>query len=424
MRIALFSECYTPVPNGVVTSITSLRQTLQAWGHTVYVFAPGQPQPDDDEGVFRLPELPFPRHPYHFARPFPRLHCDFEGLNVDIIHCQHPFTVGKLGAETAKKHNIPMIYTAHSRYDAMLATAKSSILRSMAPKPMLSLVRRFCAKADYVITPSRHTRDCLRADKIRARYVVIPSGVTPPKPRTGAREHLRGRLGLKPETPIILYLGRLGPEKRLDLLLHSVAELCRKGLPAPYADFHTVLVGDGQSREELEHLSHELGLQNRVHFTGMVPYPDVGDWYAASDIFALPSPMETQGLVIVEAMSFGLPCVTVNEGGACELIAEGETGYRVPVETHAFAGVLERFLTNPELREQFGEAGRERAQLYTPEAMTRKVLEVYERALQRPRPLQETKVRLINLEIRRLKSERRRGVPRLKSSNFHLWKDD
>src|SRR5579871_4018006 len=97
MRIAIFSECYRPVTNGVVTSVVTLRDTLRARGHTVYIFAPGVADPDDDADVFRLPELPFPRHSYHFARPFPRLNIDFSHLEVDIIHCQHPFTVGRLG---------------------------------------------------------------------------------------------------------------------------------------------------------------------------------------------------------------------------------------------------------------------------------------------------------------------------------------
>src|SRR4051812_11751489 len=98
MRIAIFSECYTPVANGVVTSIQTLRETLRDWGHTVYVFAPGAPQSDDDADIFRLPELPFPHHPYHFARPFPRLKMDFPSLDIQVVHCQHPFTVGRLGA--------------------------------------------------------------------------------------------------------------------------------------------------------------------------------------------------------------------------------------------------------------------------------------------------------------------------------------
>ena len=323
MRIAIFSECYTPVTNGVVTSITTLRETMRSWGHRVYVFAPGAPQPDDDADVFRLPELPFPRHPYHFARPFPRLNVNFAALNIQIVHCQHPFTVGRLGAETARKHGVPMVYTAHSLYDSMAACAKSPLVRSMGPKAMRGVMRRFCAKADYVIAPSRYTRDALRADLAQTRCLVVPSGVLPPKIGPEDRAATRALMGLHDDTPLLLYVGRLGPEKRIDVLLKSVAALRQTDLPPHIANFKVALVGDGQCRSELEELTEHLGLSDRVKFVGGVPHNNVGQWYAAGDIFTMPSPAETQGLVLVEAMSAGLPCITVDQGGPRELVLQG-----------------------------------------------------------------------------------------------------
>lgn len=385
MRIALFSECYLPVTNGVVTSMLTLRETLRAWGHTVYVFAPGARQPEDDAETFRLPELPFPRHPYHFARPFPRVTVDFAALDVQVVHCQHPFTVGRLGAETARRNGLPMVYTAHSLYDTMAAYAKSPIIRTMGPKAARGVIRRFCAKADYVIAPSRITRDALREDGVHARFAIVPSGVLGPNIRPGAREETRARLGLAPETPLLLCVGRLGPEKRLDLLLQAVSLLQRRELPAPLSDFRLALVGDGQCRADLESLAAELEVQERVLFLGAQPHTTIGDWYAAGDLFALPSPAETQGLVLIEAMVAGLPCVTVDYGGPREIVVPGETGYRVPFEAETFARALESLMRDPEARRRMGEKGRLRARNYSPDAMGRGVLAVYDAALQLPR---------------------------------------
>ena len=402
MRIAIFSECYTPVTNGVVTSIITLRETMRAWGHRVYVFAPGTPQPDDDADVFRLPELPFPRHPYHFARPFPRLNVNFAALNIQIVHCQHPFTVGRLGAETARKHGIPMVYTAHSLYDTMAACAKSPLVRSMGPKAMRGVMRRFCAKADYVIAPSRYTREALRADHVQARCLVVPSGVIPPKILPGAREAIRAQLNLADETPLLLYVGRLGPEKRIDILLKSVAALRQSDLPDAAANFKVALVGDGQCRLELEELTEALHLQDRVKFVGGVPHNDVGEWYAAGDIFTMPSPAETQGLVLVEAMSAGLPCITVDQGGPKELVLQGETGLRIPLDTGSFTHALDCLLRDPEMRQQFGARGRQHAAAYTPEAMTRRVMAVYIRALRLPQLANEkTSVQKLTTNLKR-----------------------
>lgn len=406
MRIAIFSECYTPVLNGVVTSVVNLREALIAMGHTVYVFAPGAPQPDDDETIFRLPELPFPKHPYHLPRPFQRMNAPFAEMEIDVIHCQHPFTIGKLGAETAKKYDIPLVYTVHSHYNEMAATAKSPLLRTMAPTAMMQIMKNFCNRADCVITPSRHTRETLRAEDIRANYSIIPSGVEKPVARPNARKELREKLGIAPETPVLLYLGRLGPEKRVDLILESVAMLRQSDLPETVKNFKVILVGDGQVKTDLEEQAHELGIANRVLFTGVVPHKEVGDWYAASDLFVLPSSCETQGMVLIEAMAMGVPCITINHGGACEMVANGETGFLVNQTCHALTKAIHKLLSEPELRRQFGAAGEKRAERYTPEAMATKALEVYAKAIEIHFNSATKKNRRFKLDIRRKPSEK------------------
>ncbi|MCX6382619.1 MAG: glycosyltransferase [Armatimonadetes bacterium] len=401
MRIAIFSECYTPVLSGVVTSVVNLREALIAMGHTVYVFAPGTLQPDDDEHIFRLPELPFPKHPYHLARPFQRLNAPFAEMEIDVIHCQHPFTIGKLGAETAKKYDIPLVYTVHSHYNEMAAAAKSPLLRTMAPTAMMQIMKSFCNRSDCVITPSRHTRETLRAEDIRANYAIIPSGVQKPIARQNVRQHLRATLGLADDTPLLLYLGRLGPEKRVDLILESVAMLRQSDLPKAVKNFKVVLVGDGQCKTDLEVQARELGIESRVTFAGTVPHAEVGDWYAASDLFVFPSGCETQGMVLIEAMAMGLPCITINHGGACEMVANGETGFLINQTCHALTKAIHKLLMEPDLCRQFGEAGKVRAERYTPEAMATKVLEVYAKAIDVHFNSTIKKNRRFTLDIRR-----------------------
>ena len=380
MRAAIFSECYTPVANGVVTSIVTLRETLRAWGHTVYVFAPGAPRPDDVD-VFRLPELPFPRHPFHLARPFPHLPVDFASLDIDVIHCQHPFTIGRLGAETAKRHGLPLVYTAHSLYDQMAASSKSRFVRKVGQPAVRGFVRRFCARADAVIVPSRNTRDALIADGVHAAFSVIPTGVPCLRAAPEGRTRVRQRLDLPDNAPLLLYLGRLGPEKRVDMLLRMVVALRDRDLPAPLNGFRLAIVGDGQCRNLLEELAAELSVQDRVVFTGTQPHADIADWYAAADVFTLASPAETQGLVLIEAMQMNVPCVAVNQGGPIEIIADGQTGRLVEFDAYALADAVEDLLRAPALRQGYAIHARKTAQLYTPEAMAQGVLDVYERVV-------------------------------------------
>ena len=380
MRIAVFTECYVPVTNGVVTSVVTLRDTLQAWGHRVFVFAPGTPQPGEED-VFRLPALAFPRYPFQPARPFPRMPVDFASLNVDVIHCQHPFTVGRLGAETARKQGLPMVYTAHSLYDLMASNSKLRVVRAVGQPYARGVVRRFCARAQAVIVPTQHTRQSLIADGVNARFITVPTGVPPILPSPNGRARIRACLNMDAETPLLLYLGRVAPEKRLDLLLAVCVVLKSRNLPPPLNDFRLAIVGDGQIRADVEAQAEEMGLGERVVFTGRLPHEEIADWYAASDVFTLASPYETQGLALVEAMQAGLPCVAVNRGGPTEVVQNGRTGRLVPFEVEAFADAVEELLRNTPLRQTWGQAGQIAGKAYTPEAMARGVLEVYEEVL-------------------------------------------
>ncbi len=416
MRIALFSECYSPVANGVVTSVATLRSALRAQGHRVFLFAPGTPQADDDEDIIRLPELPFPRHPYHLARPFPRLHFDFGALDLDVVHCHHPFTVGRLGADLARKYNLPLVYTAHSLYDNMASNAKSTIVRNMSQKAARGVVRRFCAKVDYVIAPSRYTRDGLRAVGVVNRFAVVPSGVVAPVVSANGPAAIREKLALKPETPLLLFLGRLGPEKRIDVLLEAIAILAKKNLPEPQKGFKLALVGDGMSRIELGEMAAHLGIEDRLYFAGEQPHAIIGDWYSAADMFTFSSPNETQGLVIVEAMLAGLPIITADEGGPREIVVQNQTGIRVKLTPEAFAAAIEKLLTDRKLAQKLGENAKKRADIYSPEAMANAVMQVYEAALNVPRKASLPRKPLIKrptatLDRVRSKASRRRQLP-------------
>ena len=200
-------------------------------------------------------------------------------------------------------------------------------------------------------------------------------------------------------------------------------------LPPHIANFKVALVGDGQCRSELEELTEHLGLKDRVKFVGGVPHNNVGQWYAAGDIFTMPSPAETQGLVLVEAMSAGLPCITVDQGGPRELVLQGETGLRIPLDADAFSHALDCLLRSPEIRHSFGERGRQHAHAFTPEAMTRRVMTVYLRALRLPNLANDTSVHRLAVNIQKRAgrnagaSSRRRPrppPPRLKFPCAHI----
>ena len=380
MNVALFSECYLPITNGVVTSMCTLRQALEAQGHQVVIFAPGDALPDDGPAVYRLPALPFPRHPYHWARPFPRIPVNIGDLRLDVVHCQHPFTVGRLGAVFAARHALPMVYTAHTLYDTMAGQLRVPLARNLTEHAVRSLVRSFCQRAEIVVAPSQMTARQLRHNGVRSRMELVPSSVIPPTSTPGGRARMRSSLGIAEQDCVILTLGRLGVEKRVDIVLEAAALLLRRR--DLRCTVHLLVVGGGPCADDLRIQAEELGLGRHVHFAGTQPHELIGDWYAAADVFALASPIETQGLVVLEAMCCGLPVVLVDEGGAPEFVRDGVDGLRVALDARALAAGLARLLADADLRRRLAVEAKRRSDDFTPAVMAGRMLEVYRASIE------------------------------------------
>jgi glycosyltransferase involved in cell wall biosynthesis len=188
------------------------------------------------------------------------------------------------------------------------------------------------------------------------KFSVIPYGVDRryqpgPKP-----EALIRRWGLEGKT-VALFLGGLHPRKNLFFLLDVWREVTRERDGA-----RLVVVGSGPLLAALRRYARRLGQEQRVIFTGYVPEPEKADYYHLADLLIFPSTMEGFGLTVAEAMSCGLPVVVSNRGSLPELVADGEEGFLVdPFDRQHFAGRTALLLSNPTLRQKFGEASRARA---------------------------------------------------------------
>jgi len=216
-------------------------------------------------------------------------------------------------------------------------------------------------RADAVVFNSKATRDL-----VIGRYAVPPTrchviygGVeanacAPSMPEQ--RFDARCRLGIAPGAKVIVWSGRLSPEKNLDLLLRATAR-------SHASPDHVLLLGDGPAEPVLRALAARLGVSGRVRFEGR--QSDVRPFLEAAGVFAFPSIGESFGLAIIEAMACGLPVIALKPGGAVftaleEIITHGETGLLVdPPTPDAFAAALDRLLTDAPLRVRLGNAARE-----------------------------------------------------------------
>jgi glycosyltransferase involved in cell wall biosynthesis len=200
-------------------------------------------------------------------------------------------------------------------------------------------------------------REALEAGLRKEQLFWMPNPVDVAKfspPSATERRELRAAAGIDRQT-VVVYVGRLAPEKDLPCLLDAFARLASSG-----RDALLVLVGDGPDRGALEEKSAALGISARVRFTGMLAAEDVIAWLRAADIFALVSEFEGFPCSLVEAMAAGLPSVVSDIPGNTQLVESGVQGFTAPRgQSAAIAGALDRLFADPGLRAQMGAAARQ-----------------------------------------------------------------
>jgi glycosyltransferase involved in cell wall biosynthesis len=170
--------------------------------------------------------------------------------------------------------------------------------------------------ADAVIAPTQVIENTLVAQGIKTRTKVIASGINTKQFSCKTDFSLKNR---------ILHLGRLGLEKSTDVVIKAFA-LVHKELP----DMKLIIVGDGPARTSLQQLAEELGIKDSVEFTGMLDHAKAPEMYRSCDIFVTASTMETQGLVLLEAMLSGLSIIAVAVNAPVDLVKDGYNGYLFP----------------------------------------------------------------------------------------------
>jgi len=377
MRIAMFADCYHPIVNGVTTSIHLQVQALTQAGHDVRLFAPAVPGYRDSETwVRRFASVRFPLHPEErVSFPLPLGHLrEALAFNPDVVHLHTPFNVGALGWLVASRLGRPRVFTHHTLFEEYLhyVPLPPDVLRPVA----LGLCRFFWNTSVVVVAPSQQVAQRQCEQGLRRPLRVIPTGVDVESFRGGDPRIPREELGLSPEDPVLLYMGRLAREKSLDFLLEALG-LARQRAPG----LRLLLVGDGPHRPILQQRARELGLEDAAVFLGYRPRGDLKHYLAASSLFVFASQTETQGLVLLEAQSAGVPVLAVRASGCTEAVASGRSGFLVePGDLQGFTETLLRVVSDRELRARLAEGALGHAQTFSVATMGARMLEVYQQA--------------------------------------------
>ncbi len=379
LKIALFSDSAFPILNGVSVSIEMLMTELRESGHSVELYTTNYPgYQEQDANIFRVNGVRTPwSGDYPLAiPPFTKTYLEFRSKKFDIIHTHTPWTLGHIGLRWARLFGYPIVSSYHTFYDKYAHyvpyLSKRSIKRIIGYN-----THYYYNEVDSVIVPSRCAKNWLFKHRVNKPIFSIPTAIK--KKGSYFRSECRNNMGVHPSQKILLYLGRMAKEKNLDTLLKGVSEAIEYD-----KKIRLWMVGEGPYEAHLKKRVRELGIGDYVKFIGGVSQNEVGRYYAIADAFIFTSTTETQGLVINEAQSYGLPCIAVNKGGAAESVENGVDGYLISNSSLELAKKINLLLNNCELYANLSRNALKKSQNYVPERMCYSVLKVYSEVLNLP----------------------------------------
>lgn len=370
MKIVFFTNTYKPMINGIVSALALFRKGLMARGHEVYIFAPAQRNwKDEEENIFRFPAVNLsPKIYYPVALPcYPGLTKLLRRIKPDIIHCHHPAVLGVTGLRQAKKHKIPAAFTFHTQYEQYAHYFPF-------PEPLVRWairrqVRNFVNRVDLLITPAESVAELIHGYGLTNEIKILPNPVDlyPYQNQVGIDIRERYSLG---NSRLLLSVGRLSHEKNLELMLKSFALI-------PQENVKLMLVGTGPAEEALQKYAVDLGLSNKVIFTGCVEQEVLLAIYQTADLFLMTSTSETFGLVLIEAMAAGLPVVAVEAKGSKDNVTTGSNGVLTPEDPVRFAAAAQDLVADDFRRKTMSQAALETAVRYSMEHLSGRLIELY-----------------------------------------------
>jgi glycosyltransferase involved in cell wall biosynthesis len=369
MRLCVTAGTFHPEPGGPPTYLYHLLPALVERGHSVSVITYGEAEGHDPAAypypVTRLSRRPpIPLRLLAFTREVIR-----QGRSADVLFVSDYGFPAALANQRLRK---PLVIKVVSDFAWEFADRHGwtdlpvDAFQSADYGLRVSLLRRierwYVSQADRVIVPSRHVGRLVSGwgvdeGKIQIIHNALPSGVGELPSRAGAR----ARLGWEGDGPILVTVGRLAEVKRVDLQLRALARLERGRL---------VIVGDGPERPALEALALELGIAERVTFTGALPHEQALLAIRAADLFLLTSRTEGLSHALLEAMQLGTPCIASEVGGNPEVIEDGADGLLVSYgDLDMLVGALLWLLDNPARRRAVARAARRSVRRFSWDAL-------------------------------------------------------
>lgn len=352
MRIAFFSETFLPHTDGIVTRLCHTLSYLQSkHADHLLVVAPQMPGAQasyQNIPVLRVPSFSLPFYPdFYLGLPLlnKRIRAVLDTFRPDIIQAVNPVGgIGHLALHYAEQQAVPLV----ASYNTDLPHYAHYYGFGLSVPLLWSYLRWIHNRAALNLCPSRPVQERLQTHGIQ-HVALWRSGIDTNQfhPQWHSQTWRERLTNGNPHATILLYIGRLATEKRIDRVIKALPQL---------PGCHLAIVGDGPAMSQLQRLAE----RQPVTFLGTLKGKDLAAAYASADIFTLASVTETFGFVTLEALASGLPVVAARQGGTLDLVLDGYNGLLFePDSTEHLITALRRLVESPEKRRIMGQAARQ-----------------------------------------------------------------
>ena len=387
MRIAIFSDTYTPDINGVATSTKILKDELINHGHEVLVVTSELPsesdyEDDPNDNILRVPGLEIQAlYGYRACNIYSfKGMKEIKSMNIEVIHVQTEFGIGIFGRIVGEALNIPVVYTYHTMwadYSHYVNPINSTAIDGLIKKAITRISKFYGDKSAELIVPSIKTKEALEKYGLHKNMHIIPTGLEldkfdPKNKDDKLINQIKEKYGIKDQF-IVTFLGRIAKEKSIDVLIDAMKEIVKEN-----DNILCLIVGGGPYLDELKELVKDDQTEKYIIFTGPKLSQEVPSYYHLSNVFVSASVTETQGLTYIEAMASGIPAVARYDQNLENVIIDGVNGYFFK-ETNELVSILLNMM-NSDCSKMAREAYLH-AMKFSSEVFYEKVIDVYKLAI-------------------------------------------